>query len=313
MTQNSFGPLSAADLEANKAGRLTDSQRKLYRSQARAFRKNELVGAVMAAVVAALLLTSTGPAPNAWLRPVAGAGLIVLAVFLLLRATVLGDSLTWDLRSGSVETIDGAIGKHTQSGREITFHYLDIAGKRFEVSRATYDACPEAGWVKLYVLPRSHKVVNLERLPDRPIPAGSLDSPGAAVGEALSLLRSPDPTQVAEARAEMSAMGNAWNAERARQGTRPSADQLDPRPLAEAILGTWRMGPTSVSFMPNGTMVATLPGGRQQQGRWSIGADGRLHADAPGLGQAAEAWVAGDTLTVAENGQGLSFKRATGA
>jgi len=85
------------------------------------------------------------------------------------------------------------------------------------------------------------------------------------------------------------------------------------RPLDEAILGTWRMGPTSVSFMPNGTMVATLPGGRQQQGRWSIGADGRLHADAPGLGQAAEAWVAGDTLTVAENGQGLSFKRATGA
>jgi hypothetical protein len=35
---------------------------------------------------------------------------------------------------------------------------------------ATYDAAPDAGVVRLYYLPRSRRVVNLERLPNAPLP-----------------------------------------------------------------------------------------------------------------------------------------------
>ena len=64
--------------------------------------------------------------------------------------------------------------------------------------------------------------------------------------------------------------------------------ELDPRPLAEAILGTWQTGPISMVFMPDGTMVATLPGGQQRRGHWSIGSDGKLHSDATGRDQASD-------------------------
>jgi hypothetical protein len=66
----------------------------------------------------------------------------------------------------------------------------------------------------------------------------------------------------------------------------------------------------SLSFLADGTMVATLPGGRQQRGRWSIGADGQLHASGNGRDRATDAWVAGDVLTISENGQGMAYRRA---
>jgi hypothetical protein len=80
--------------------------------------------------------------------------------------------------------------------------------------------------------------------------------------------------------------------------------------LSQAILGTWQNGFMAMSFMPDGTMVATLPGGRQQSGRWSIASDGRLHSSTAGHDRGAEAWVAGDMLTIAGDGQGMAYKRA---
>jgi hypothetical protein len=55
--------------------------------------------------------------------------------------------------------------------------------------------------------------------------------------------------------------------------------------------------------------VATLPNGQQRSGRWSIGSDGKLHSNALGSDLAAEAWVAGDTLSISEGGEGMAFKR----
>jgi hypothetical protein len=155
--------------------------------------------------------------------------------------------------------------------------------------------------------------VNLERMPDRPLPAGAITSPTVAIGAAITALTSHDPVQAAEARAEMAAMGNAMDAQMARAAMPPPADQRDPRPLSEAILGTWQMGPMSMTFMPDGTLVANLPGGRRQTRRWSIGPDGRLHANSSGRDQATDAWVAGDVLTISENGQGLAYHRTAGS
>ncbi|MFI5258718.1 MAG: hypothetical protein ACHQ01_03790 [Candidatus Limnocylindrales bacterium] len=317
MTQSNSDALSAAALDTNRAGRLTDDQRKGFRSVSKAIRHNELFFGVMAAVVAALLFTSTGPTPNAWFRPVVSAVLVVVAVVLVLRGTVLGDSLTQDLRSGKVESIDGALGKRRMSARETTFYYFDVAGKSFEVGYGTYEAAPDAGYVRLYVLPRSHKVVNFERLPDRPLPEGALTSPTVALGAMATALLSPDRVRSAEARAELASMKDAMQpgkaAMRASMGPAapPPASQRDPRPLAEAILGTWQTGPISMTFMPDGTVAATL-GFRRQNGHWSIGPDGRLRSDAMGSDQTADAWVAGDTLSISENGQAMAFQRAPG-
>lgn len=314
MTQSSFDPFPAADLETNRAGRLGDDQRKGFGNLDRAIRKNDFTLAIVFAVLAALLLTATGPAPNSWARPIAGGGFAVVAVFLLFRAATLGDSLIQDLRSGRVEPVEGALGKRilNTGGRSTgTFYYFDVAGKSFEVGSATYHAAPEAGIVRLYVLPRSHKVVNLERLPDRPLPEGVTASPTEALGAIATAFRSHDRVQAAEARAELEAIKDKVTAERAALATPPPTDQRDPRPLAEAILGTWQTGPISMTFMPDGTVVAMM-GPRQQHGRWSVGPDGRLHSDAMGRDQTADAWVAGDTLSISEDGQAMAFRRAAG-
>ncbi len=72
------------------------------------------------------------------------------------------------------------------------------------------------------------------------------------------------------------------------------------------------MGPMSVTFMPDGTMAATVMGNMKRQGSWSVGADGKLHADGagPGLSGAADAWVSGDTLTISQQAGSAAFHRA---
>jgi hypothetical protein len=309
MTHSTIDLFPAADLESNKAGRLTDDQRKRYRNLEHSVRKNEFTFALMCAAIAAILLTATGPAPNAQYRPLAGAAFAAIAVVLLFRAVFWADGLTRDLRSGKVETVEGAVGKHTYSGKTTTFHYLDLAGKHYEVGSATYEATPDAGYVRLYILPRSHKVVNMERLPDRPLPEGFMSQPGAIMSTLATALLSHDGVQRNEMRAEMASLGNAMRVGEVKDPTPPPADQRDQRPLQQALLGTWKTGMMSIAFMPDGTMVATLPNGQRRQGHWSIGADGRLHSDAIGSGITADAWVAGDTLTISEGGEGLAYHR----
>jgi len=309
MSQTTKNPFPAADLETNKAGRLTDDQRQRYRSLERGLRKNEFVGALMCAALAAVFLTATGPAPNSQYRPLVGAAFAAAAVVLLIVATVWSDSLTRDLRAGRVVSVEGAVGKHTYSGRTTSFDYVDLGGRSYEVGRSVYEFTPEAGYVRLYVLPRSHKVVNMELLPDRPLPAGMTGSPAQVMSLLGASLRSHDRVQAAEARAEMATLANSFKVDEVRNPTPPPADQRDPRPLAQALLGTWQTGPLSIAFMPDGTVVATLPTGQKRQGHWSIGADGRLHSDAIGQGITADAWVTGDTLTISENGDGLAYRR----
>jgi hypothetical protein len=315
MIASNVDPFPAADLETNRSGRLSDAQRKRLRGLARAGRKDEFLLAVVCAGLAVFLLVAPLTSPNVWFRPVAAAGLIVVAL-LILRAAVTGDSLTKDLRSGRVETVEGAIGKHDYdtegSHSRYTNYYLDVAGRSFSVDGTAYHAAPEVGIVRLYVLPRSHVILNLEHLPDRPLPAGATSSPTAAIGDAITAVRSQDPVKSAEARAELAAIEKAMKAEMSGTATPPPADQRDPRPLAQAILGTWQTGPISMSFLPDGAMIATMPGGHQRQGRWSIGPDGRLHSTTTGRDEAIDAWVAGDVLTISDKGQAMSYRRAAG-
>jgi hypothetical protein len=316
MAQTTLYVLSAADLESNRAGRLTPDQRKGYGRLERGVRKSRITFALILAVLAALILTSNGPTSNSLERPAAGAALAAGAVLLLLYGLFITDALTRDLRSGAVQSVEGAIGKHSSSthggGSSSTSHFLEVAGRNWEVASRTYEAAPDAGWVRLYYMPRSHDVVNLELLPDRPLAEGAATTPFAAaqtIGGLTAAFRSHDKVQVNEARAESTAVMHSMRDQMAQAAVPPPAEERDSRPLEKAIVGTWQMGPVSMTFMPDGSMVATLPGGGRQSGSWSIGPDGKLHATATGREQVADAWVAGDTLTLSENGQGLPFHR----
>jgi hypothetical protein len=316
MTQISFDPFPAADLESNRAGRLTPDQRKGFGALERGIRKDRVVFGLILAVIAALVLTSNGRTGNALERPAFGAAFGAGAVFFLLYGLFITDSLTRDLRSGAVQSAEGAIGKHTYSSQgrngSITTHFLEVGAKNWQVASGTYAAAPDAGWVRLYYLPRSHKVVNLERLPDHAVPNVLADPPAAAaemIGGLAAAFRSHDTEALNEARAEAGAMEHSMHAQMAAAAVPPPPNQRDSTPLAQAIVGTWAMGPVQMTFMPDGSMAATLPGGHQQRGSWSIGPDGKVHLNAQGMDQAAEAWVAGDTLTIAEDGRGLPFHR----
>lgn len=299
-------------IEANHAGRLSDAQRANWSGIDRGLRKNELVGSGMLIIVGILLLTSTGPAPNAAYRPLVAIACFLAAGFFLYRALPRVDAIGNDLRLGQVEVVEGALNKQliqVSSGRSSgeTF-LLHVAGHRFEVSRALYSAVPDGAVVRVYFLPRSKKAVNIERLPDRALPPDAMTSPGAFAGSVLSSMHSGDAAARAEAKASVLAMRDqmdAWT-----HAAPPAAGAVDPRPLAEAIVGSWHVGPMAWTFAADGTATSTLPNGRSQQGRWSVGADGRL--DVTGLGgeQAVEAWVAGDTLTVAMGGRSIALQRA---
>ena len=111
----SEGIFSADALETNRAGRLTDLQRRQFGSIDRNWRKGMLGFAGALAIIGLLVLTSSGPAPNAWMRPFAGAAFLVIAVVIVLYAMPNQDPLARDLRAGVVVTLEGAMEKHTSS------------------------------------------------------------------------------------------------------------------------------------------------------------------------------------------------------
>ena len=301
-------------LDANRRGQLTNEQRQGFGRYDRG-RRRAILGLVpVFAAIGILALLAKGPAPSASARPYVGVGALAAAVVALLVAAGARDKLADDLRTGRVEAIEGAIAKRylaSANPRANTGAYcLEVAGKSFLVPRGTYDAAPDAGIVRVYYLPRSRMVVNYERLPDRPLPPGALESPMAMLAQLSRALRSHGSVEPAEARATAAAVMSAMAVEHARQAAPPPMSQRDPRPLAEAILGRWKSGPITLELSFDGTARLVMPGGPERHGHWSVDASGKLHADATGQDQVGEAWVIGDTLTICTDGHALTFRRA---
>ena len=308
---NAFAP---DDLDANRAGRLTDSQRKWFRGSARGFRVAELQFAGLATVIGLLVWFAPGPARYATTKPLVGIGCLILAGFLLARSFIGADSLTRDLRAGRVDSAEGAISKWTISQRSgPAIHMIGVAGHKIRAARDAYDAAPDAGIVKVYFLPASHRFVNMERLPDRPLPPGALKDPGVAVKDAKDALRgilSRDSIQAAEARAELAAMGNALMGQVEGSPTGPPPADRDARPLAEAIVGTWHNPMITLAFSADGSVNITNVGGLSRSGHWSTDASGKLVSDGLGDREAMDAWVAGDELTISMGGMAMKFEKA---
>jgi hypothetical protein len=301
------GPFPQDALEANRANRLTDQQRTWLRTLAKNSRS---VGWSIAGVsgglgVILLFFADRGGST----RVLAGVGALIVAGFFAVRSLTGADPLDKDLRSGYVESVEGAITKRsvTTHGRSssTTTHYIDVENKQMVAFRDQYDAAPEAGYVRVYYVPNSMRVVNLEHLPDRAVPAGVMKSPRDMLKLAASGLVGIDEVKKAEARAEMAAIGHAMQ-----PGAPPPDSERDPRPLAEALIGKWTNGMVTITFNVDGTAALALRGGMERQAQWSVDAQGRLVADVMGEKQTSDAWIAGDRLSIKLGGEGIVLDRA---
>src|SRR5262249_28900637 len=135
---------------------------------------------------------------------------LAIAVVLVIRSVTGSDAVTRDLRHVSVQSVEGAIGKRRiaqRGGPAATSYVLEVGDATFKVAHGTYMAAPDAGFVRLYFLPRSRKIVNLERLPNPPPNQVNMQDLKDAAGVAF---RGHSRRERNEARAKVAAVTDAW-------------------------------------------------------------------------------------------------------
>lgn len=304
-----FDPFPEDALDANRRGALSDRQTRGF-GAASASRHRSAFGSAALLVAGGLVVAFfASPTTSQAARILIPAACFAIAGILVVRAVTGADALTRDVRHGQVRSVEGAIGKRrTSSGgqRARTLHFLDVGAESFKVGSLTFAAAPDAGYVRVYFLPLSRTVVNLERVPG-PRHETDVTLPNV-LATAGAVLLSPTREQRNEARAALSDIGDALKATMPESPTPPPASARDPRPLAEAIVGTWSNGMITVEFAADGRLTAHLFTG-DRSGHWSVDAQGRLRADITGGDQAADAWIAGNELTVVLDGRGLVLQR----
>jgi len=315
MSRTPADVFQAEALDANRRGELTDAQLRGFGKLSGYNRRSAFSSAAFLVAGAVLVGFFASPSASPTLRVLIPLVCLVIAAVLVVRAITGSDALTRDLRRRQVQSVHGAIGKRRiGNGRAPDTFFLDVGDSRFNVARATYENAPDAGYVRLYFLPHSRKIVNLERLPNPAVENGA--SPQDLLGGATpqnvlrtlgAAVHSHNRRETNEARASLAALGDAFDS-LFTQSPAPPAGARDPRPLDEAIVGTWSNGFMTVAFLADGSVKADMLG-RHEHGRWSVDSNGRLRADVMGQQQAAEAWVAGDRLTISADGQGLTFTR----
>ena len=308
------GPIAAFPgeaLEANRQGHLTDAQRTGWIGVERAWSSNFRFAAVVFAAIGLLSLAGVGPVTAPLVRVLGGVGCLVAAGVLAYVSVVPGRRLERDLREGRVESVQGAVRRQRYGtgggGAEMTRYSLEVGGRRFDCTPREYEAAPAAGFVRLYFLPRTRKVVNLEVLTDMPLPAGAMDHPAAALAGATRGMTSHDATERAEAAATIAALAGAAPS----AGSPSHVASPDARPLAETIVGTWRSPLMSVTFSPDGSAAAAMVNGMSIAGRWSVTGDGRLRITGLGEDIVTDASVAGDVLRVVWDSTPISLQRSS--
>ena len=303
-----MNPFPPDALEANRRGELTDMQLSGFRGLSRYRRKSALSTAGLLAAGALLIDFYAAPTLSAVSGVLINVICFAIAAFLVVRSISGGDALTRDLRRMRVDSKEGAIGKSRVSipgEGNLDLYYLEVGDSSFNVMPMTFDAAPDAGYVRLYFLPYSRKVVNLERLPDRPTQqSATVQDIARCLGTAVM---SHDRRMRNEARANMVGIRNATKAAFA-QPTVPTPEARDPRPLREAIVGTWSNGVVTAKFSADGTVTMRVLG-REKLGRWSVDVNGRLRSDITGQQQVVEAWVASQQLIISAEGEGLTLIR----
>jgi hypothetical protein len=302
----------AAAFPENRSGRLTSDQARRFERMVGGRRRSTRGLAVPFGAIGALLLIMNGPAASASTRHLTGWLFIVAAIVIL--AAPAFDPLAADVREGRVETIEGAIGKRRVQFRAPTAstrYYLIIGHRQLRTYLSAYDAAPDAGYVRAYYLPRTRKLVNLERLANPPLPGGSEEARDM-FGRIARSFATGDRGAFAEARANAAGLFDA-----AQEAMRQPSDAVS-RPAAgglvrEALIGKWTHPLATVTLAAEGTATVTTIMGSTQKGHWSVDGHGRLLTDVTGTMAPTDAALDGGSLTIQLEGRRLTFTRAADA
>ena len=323
-------------LDANRSGRLTPGQAALFRTEATTDRKNLLVaGVVIAGLGAAVVFGAvTGRIPGGRLEPLlVGAALLAVGIAVAYFGGVRGSqakaaaadsgrvtSFEGLIRRERVDRRDGLFGddsSHVSPGNEYEY-FLVVGDRRLSVPQGQWEAAPDDGVVRVYLLGDSDRIVNLERIADAPPP----QVPGFVRAALETAATSTDPTRAAEARAmllQADATAAATNAPAATnppagaptagapEGAPGAAVGTPAVPLEQAILGTWRSDLAGITyeFRPDGTAVASSARHGAREQRWSAAGPGTIHLDDATL----NAVIEGDALSLGDPPQSLTFRR----
>ena len=321
-------PFPRAALDANRSGRLTPDQSALYRGEAASDRKNLLLAGVVVAGLGAVVVFGalTGRAPGS--RPeslLVGAALLAVGAVVAFFGGIRGSqakaaavdagrvtSLEGPIRRDRRDRRDGLFGddsSHISPGNEYEYN-LVVGDRSFSVPTEQWEAAPEDGVVRVYLLGDSDRIVNLERIADAPPP----QVPGF-VRAALELAsRSPNPDRAAEARAFLGQADMLMGAAAATgapvgaAGAMPGATPAPPAvPLEQAILGSWRSDLAGITyeFRADGSAIASSARHGAREQRWSLAEPGTIHLDDATL----HATIDGDDLSLGEPPRFLTFHR----
>jgi hypothetical protein len=299
-------------LAENRSGHLTGDQAQRFERMVGLRRKSARSLAVPVGAIGALLLILSGPPATAAKRQLAGWGFVVAALVILGAPSF--DPLLADVSEGRVDTVEGAIGKRRlQSvGRmNLTRYYLSITGKQLRTSLTAYQAAPDAGYVRAFYLPRTRRLVNLERLPNPPAPSSPVEFRDM-MGRMARAFVTGDRVALAEARASGAGLIDAVQESRVAPSDPPTA-RTGSILEREALVGRWTNPLATVTLAENGTATVTTVAGATQTGHWSVDGQGRLVTDVTGRMEPTDARLEGDRLTVQLESHRLTFTRASSA
>lgn len=318
-------PFPHAALDANRAGHLTPDQTVLFRKEAGTDRWNLLFGGLAVGALGAALVFGavTGRIPGNRVEPLlVGLALLAVGVAVMYFGGIRGSrAKAAAAEAGRVTAVEGPFRRERRDRRDIDgsshyapgneyAYYLFVGDREFDVSQEAYDAAPEDGVVRAYLLGDSNRIVNLERIADAPPP----QVPAIVRAAMERAAQSEDPRKAAQAQAMlrqaelMMAGGAAGASPVPAADTARAAVPANPAvPLEEAILGTWRSDLVGISyeFRVDGTALATFAGHASGEVRWTAAGPGTIHLDDSTL----QAIVNGDELSLGEPPALLSFHR----
>src|SRR5436190_8128974 len=221
----------------NRSGRLTSEQAGRFERMVSGRRQSTRGLAVPFGAIGALLLILSGPAATAVKRHLTGWGFVTAAAVFL--AAPAFDPLAADVREGRVDAVEGAVGKRRRQStapQSFTRYYLTVGGRELRTYRSGYEAAPDAGYVRAYYLPRTRKLVNLERLPNPPPPSGPDEARGM-FGRMARAYATFDPVAIANARANAAGLLDAAQ-DLSREPSHASGNVAGGL-VREALVGRW--------------------------------------------------------------------------
>jgi hypothetical protein len=301
----------AEALAENRGGHLTGDQAIRFQRMVSGRRQRTRGLAVPVGAMGALLLLLSGPAATAAKRQLAGWGFVAAAVVILIAPAF--DPLAADVRDNRVEMVQGAVGKRRTYTKgppgSTSRYYLTIGGRQLLTYLSAYEAAPDAGYVRAYYLPRTRRLVNLERLPNPPLPSRP-DEAREMFGRIARALVTRDAEALA--RANAGGLLDAGQELIAKPSDAPSG-RVAGGLAREALVGRWAHPLATVTLADDGSATVTTIAGSTQEGHWSVDAHGRLLTDATGAMEPTDAVLDDGRLTIQLEGRRLTFTRATGA